>query len=179
MDAFSFRFELGQLKLKFLRIWIRTRWAVEERRRHFWKWREIKIAHARKKSVLLPMLLGCTYERELYFAIERTRFVKNRAVRAKEALDENTLQHNFWYALFIAPSPDIPRWVKSMLDYFLEKWMLFKDSLNRFAHDRSHVTRVFSLFHSCNETCMYIYICIGHIIGDQFIGQYVIMRNKI
>lgn len=133
----------------------------------------------RKKSVLLPMLLGCTYERELYFAIERTRFVKNRAVRAKEALDENTLQHNFWYALFIAPSPDIPRWVKSMLDYFLEKWMLFKDSLNRFAHDRSHVTRVFSLFHRCNETCMYIYICIGHIIGDQFIGQYVIMRNKI
>lgn len=38
---------------------------------------------------------GCTYERELYFAIERTRFVKNRAARAKEALDENTLQHNF------------------------------------------------------------------------------------
>lgn len=58
-------------------------------------------------------------------------------------------------------SPDIPRWVKSMLGFhFLEKWMLFKDSLNRFAHDRSHVTRVFSLFHRCKEIRIHIYIYI-------------------
>lgn len=82
----------------------------KERRRegekeNFWKWEGIKISSfpRRKEEKRPPPHASMVHLRtgELYFAIERTRFVKNRAARAKEALDENTLQRTISDTLFL------------------------------------------------------------------------------
>lgn len=59
---------------------------------------EIKNGQQGEEKRVLPLMLF--YERALtnescILRSNERAFVKNRAVRAKEALDENTLQHNF------------------------------------------------------------------------------------
>lgn len=59
---------------------------------------EIKNGQQGEEKRLLPLMFF--YERALtnkscILRSNERAFVKNRAVRAKEALDENTLQHNF------------------------------------------------------------------------------------